>query len=51
MIGLAISEEYRCLVDILTCLVCKKLVQQAHICPNCSKFYCLECIHRQLAIE
>jgi len=51
MIGLAISEEYRCLVDILTCLVCKNLVQQAHICPNCSKFYCLECINRQLAIE
>jgi hypothetical protein len=47
----AISEEYKCLVDILTCLVCKEMVSKAHICPNCSKFYCLDCIIRQLAVE
>lgn len=51
MIAATVSEEYRCLVEILTCLVCKGIVQQAHICPNCSKFYCLNCIHQQLAIE
>ena len=51
MIPAAVSEEYRCLVEILTCLVCKGLVTQAHICPNCSKFYCLPCIRRQLALE
>lgn len=27
------------------------MVQKAHICPNCSKFYCLDCIIRQLAVE
>lgn len=27
------------------------MVTKAHICPNCSKFYCLDCIIRQLAVE
>ena len=51
MIAGTVSEEYRCLVEILTCPVCSDLVNEAHICPNCSKFYCLGCINRQLRIE
>lgn len=46
-----ISEQQRCLIEILTCLLCKQMVRKAHICPNCSKFYCLQCIIKQLALE
>ena len=51
MLSQSSREDYRCLIDILTCQVCKELVEHAHICPNCSKFYCYGCISEQLRIE
>lgn len=44
-----VQEEKISLINILTCLICTNKARHAHICPNCSKFYCEFCIKDWLA--
>lgn len=42
------SFFFQTLIDVFRCFICMEKLQEAHLCPFCSKLCCYGCISRWL---